>query len=76
MRISISILTATNKRKMSESVAEFDKTVEAMLNYAKEESETLIAITADCEIGGITPDKVFIFTQVTNTLLSMYPYWL
>lgn len=39
---------------MTEALLEFDRTIEAMLEYAKEDGETLIVITADHETGGIT----------------------
>ncbi len=43
-----------NSEKMTEALTEFDRTIEAMLEYAKEDGETLIVITADHETGGIT----------------------
>lgn len=39
---------------MTEALVEFDRTIKAMLDYAKEDGETLIVITADHETGGIT----------------------
>lgn len=48
---------------MTESLMEFDRTIEAMLNYAKEDGETLVVITADHETGGITlKDNSYVFT--------------
>ncbi len=40
--------------KMTEALLEFDKTIEAMLEYAQADGETLVVITADHETGGIT----------------------
>jgi len=39
---------------MTEAMLEFDKTIEAMLKYAKINGETLVVVTADHETGGIT----------------------
>ena len=41
---------------MTEALLEFDSTVEAVLEYAKNDGETLVVVTADHETGGITPD--------------------
>ncbi len=41
---------------MTEALLEFDNTVEAVLEYAKNDGETLVVVTADHETGGITPD--------------------
>lgn len=59
----------SNKSKeMTEALAEFDKTVEAMLNYAKADGETLVVITADHETGGITPDGgSYVYTSDGHT---------
>ena len=38
---------------MTEALMEFDRTIDAMLEYAKEDGETLIVITADHETGAI-----------------------
>ena len=49
---------------MTESLWEFDKTIEAVLEYAKEDGETLVVVTADHETGAITPDgDGYIFTS-------------
>lgn len=49
---------------MKESLEEFDKTVKAMLDYAKEDGETLVVVTADHETGAITfEDGEFVFTS-------------
>ena len=40
----------------TEAVAEFDRTIAAMLEYAKNDGETLVVVTADHETGGITLD--------------------
>lgn len=39
---------------MTEALIEFDRTIAAMLEYAEEDGETLVVITADHETGGIT----------------------
>lgn len=39
--------------KMTEALVEFDRTIKAMLDYAKENGETLVVITADHETGAI-----------------------
>lgn len=41
---------------MTEALLEFDSTVEAVLEYAKNDGETLVVVTADHETGAITPD--------------------
>ncbi len=49
---------------MTESLTEFDRTIEAMLEYAKEDGETLVVVTADHETGAITlKDNAYIFTS-------------
>ena len=40
--------------KMTESLKEFDNTIEAVLEYAKADGETLVIVTADHETGGIS----------------------
>ena len=40
--------------KMTTALVEFDRTIKAMLDYAKADGETLVVITADHETGGIT----------------------
>lgn len=53
-----------NAEDMAEALIEFDKTVEAMLEYAKEDGETLVVVTADHETGGITgEDGYYEFTR-------------
>ncbi len=42
-----------NSESMTESLVEFDKTIEAMLEYAKADGETLVIVTADHETGAI-----------------------
>ena len=50
--------------EMTEALWEFDKTIEAVLEYAKADGETLVVITADHETGAITPDgDGYIFTS-------------
>ena len=41
---------------MTEALLEFDSTVKAVLEYAKNDGETLVVVTADHETGGIKPD--------------------
>ena len=43
--------------EMTEALESFDNTVEAVLEYAKADGETLVVITADHETGGITYKK-------------------
>ena len=45
--------------EMTEAVTEFDRTVKAMLDYAKADGETLVIVTADHETGGITAEGAF-----------------
>ena len=50
--------------EMTESLLEFDRTIEAVLEYAKADGETLVVVTADHETGAITPDgNGYIFTS-------------
>ena len=50
--------------EMTESLKAFDNTIEAVLEYAKEDGETLVVVTADHETGAITPDgDGYIFTS-------------
>lgn len=54
--------------EMTEALAEFDRTVEAMLEYAKNDGETLVVVTADHETGGITLDgDAYVFTETGHT---------
>ena len=43
--------------KATEAVLEFDRTIEAMLEYAEKDGETLVIVTADHETGAITLDN-------------------
>ena len=53
---------------MTEALMEFDRTIKAMLDYAKEDGETLIVITADHETGGITlKDGKYEFTRGSHS---------
>ena len=50
--------------KMTESLEAFDNTIEAVLEYAKEDGETLVVVTADHETGAITlKDGEYKFTS-------------
>lgn len=56
----------------TEAVAEFDRTVAAMLEYAKNDGETLVVVTADHETGGITLDgDSYIFTDGGHTAANV-----
>lgn len=49
---------------MTEALVEFDRTVNAMLKYAKEDGETLVVVTADHETGAITLENgSYIYTS-------------
>ena len=54
--------------EMMEALMSFDKTIEAVLEYAKNDGETLVVITADHETGGITleGDK-YVFTKGSHS---------
>ena len=53
---------------MTEALVEFDNTIEAMLDYAKADGETLVVITADHETGGITlKDGEYKFTKTGHS---------
>ena len=45
--------------EMTDSLLSFDRTIEAMLEYAKADGETLVVVTADHETGGITAEGKF-----------------
>ena len=54
--------------EMTEALEEFDNTIEAMLEYAENDGETLIIVTADHETGGITlEDGEYIFTRTGHS---------
>ncbi len=53
---------------MMEALQSFDNTIEAVLEYAKNDGETLVIITADHETGGITFDgERYVFTQGSHS---------
>ena len=55
-------------KKMTEALLEFDRTVEAMLDYAEKDGETLVIVTADHETGGLTlKDGSYAFTSDGHT---------
>ena len=58
-----------NENEMvTEAVLEFDRTIEAMLDYAKADGETLVIVTADHETGGITEENgAYVFTSDSHT---------
>jgi alkaline phosphatase len=50
--------------KVTEALKEFVNTIEAVLEYAKADGETLVVVTADHETGGITlKDGEYKFTK-------------
>ena len=54
--------------KVTEALKEFDNTIEAVLEYAKADGETLVVVTADHETGGITlKDGEYKFTKDSHT---------
>lgn len=54
--------------EMTEALLEFDRTVEAMLDYAQADGETLVVVTADHETGAITPDGgSYVFTSGSHS---------
>ena len=49
---------------MTEALEEFDRTIDAMLEYAEKDGETLVVVTADHETGAITLENdAYIFTS-------------
>ena len=59
---------SNDSEKMTEALLEFDRTIEAMLGYAKADGETLVVVTADHETGGITLDgDSYVFTTEDHT---------
>lgn len=55
--------------KMTESLEEFDRTIEYVLEYAKADGETLVVITADHETGAIVAndDGTYSFTSGSHS---------
>ena len=50
--------------EMTEALESFDNTIEAVLEYAKADGETLVVVTADHETGAIKPDgDGYVFTS-------------
>lgn len=58
---------------MTEALEEFDKTIAAVLEYAKADGETLVVITADHETGGIilNADGTYSFTQGSHSATNV-----
>ncbi|MBQ8183993.1 MAG: alkaline phosphatase [Clostridia bacterium] len=54
---------------MTEALEEFDRTVNLVLEYAKQDGETLVVITADHETGGIVlnDDGTYSFTRGSHS---------
>ncbi len=59
---------------MTESLEAFDNTIEAVLEYAKADGETLVVITADHETGGIVEndDGTYSFTSGSHSAADVY----
>ena len=59
--------------KMTESVEEFDRTIEYVLEYAKADGETLVVITADHETGAIVKnsDGTYSFTSGSHSAANV-----
>lgn len=54
--------------EMTEALEEFDNTIEAMLEYAEKDGETLVIVTADHETGGIIlKDGEYVFTKTGHS---------
>lgn len=58
---------------MTEALEEFDKTVEYVLDYAKQDGETLVVITADHETGAIVlnDDGAYSFTSGSHSAANV-----
>ena len=55
---------SNDDQKTTEAALEFDRTIKAMLSYAKADGETLVIVTADHETGGITDKNgTYTFTR-------------
>ena len=48
---------SNDSEKTTEATLSFDRTIKAMLDYAKADGETLVVVTADHETGGLTLKK-------------------
>lgn len=58
--------------KMTESLVEFDRTIEAMLDYAEKDGETLVVVTADHETGAITlKDGNYVYTSGNHSAANV-----
>lgn len=60
---------SNNSEAMTEALTEFDKTIEAVLEYAAADGETLVVVTADHETGGIVlkDDGTYSYTQTSHS---------
>lgn len=59
---------SNDDQKTTEATLEFDRTIEAMLSYAKADGETLVIVTADHETGGITDKNgTYTFTRDSHS---------
>lgn len=63
-----------DSENMTEALEEFDRTVAAVLEYAKADGETLVVITADHETGGIkeNADGTYSFTRGSHSSADVY----
>lgn len=59
---------------MKESLEEFDRTIAAVLEYAKADGETLVIVTADHETGAITlnDNGTYSFTSGSHSAADVY----
>ncbi len=57
-----------DSESMTDSLEEFDRTIQAMLSYAEEDGETLVIVTADHETGAITFNgEDYVFTSDSHS---------
>ena len=57
---------------MTEAVMEFDKVIDYVLQYAANDGETLVVITADHETGAITPEgDGYVFTSGSHSAANV-----
>lgn len=58
---------------MTEALKEFDETIAAVLEYAQQDGETLVVVTADHETGNITlnSDGTYSFTQGSHSAANV-----
>ena len=55
-------------KNMTEAMLEFDKTIEAAVEFAKEDGDTIVIVSADHETGNITlKDGKYVYTQGSHS---------